>query len=77
MTCMTIYLQTDSSMWTTSNSNNFKLIAPGSRYAILQSSLNARASWSKDWKLYLNSTKSEHISIGKFENFYHLHSLVP
>ncbi len=41
-----------------------KLIAPLNRHDILQNSLNSSASWSKDWELDLNHTKSEHFSIG-------------
>ncbi len=49
--------------------NDVKLIAPHNHCEIIQSSLNVRASWSKDWELYLYPTKSEHISIGKSPSF--------
>ncbi len=44
-----------------------KLIAPRSRHAILQNALNI--SWSRDWELGFNSTKSEHLPIGNSPHF--------
>ncbi len=44
--------------------DDFKLIAPRNRHGILQNFLNIRAGWSKDWKLDLIPTKSEHLPIG-------------
>ncbi len=44
--------------------DDVKLIALRNRHDILQNSLNINASWSKDWELDLNPTKSEHLSIG-------------
>ncbi len=46
-----------------------KLIAPRNRHDILQNSLNSSASWSKDWELDLNPTKSEHLPIGNSRHF--------
>ncbi len=46
-----------------------KLIAPLSRHDIHQSSLNISASWSRDWELDLNPTKSEHLPIGNSPHF--------
>ncbi len=42
-----------------------KLIASLNHHDILQKFLNIRASWSRDWELDLNATKSEHLPIGK------------
>ncbi len=53
-----------------------KLIAPRNRHEILQNSLNSSASWSKDWELDLNPTKSEHLPISK-SPLRHLHPPVP
>ncbi len=39
------------------------------RHDILQNSLTSSASWSKDWELDLNPTKSEHLSIGNSSHF--------
>ncbi len=44
-------------------SDEVKRIAPRNRHDILQNPLNSSASWSKDWELDLNPTKSEHLSI--------------
>ncbi len=49
--------------------DDVKLIAPRNRHDILQNSLNKSASWSKDWELDLNPTKSEHLPIGNSSNF--------
>ncbi len=48
---------------------NVKLIAPRNRHYILQSSLNNNTSWSKDWELDFNPTKSEHLPIGNSPHF--------
>ncbi len=39
------------------------------RHDILQNSLNSSTSWSKDWELDLNPTKSEHLPIGNSSHF--------
>ncbi len=44
--------------------DDVKLIAPRNRRDILQNSLNVSVSWSKDWELDLNPTKSEPFPIG-------------
>ncbi len=44
-------------------------IAPRNRHDILQNSLNSSSSWSKDWELDLNPTKSEHLPIGNSPHF--------
>ncbi len=49
--------------------NDVKRIAPRNRHDILQNSLNSSASWSKDWELDLNPTKSEHLPIGNSSHF--------
>ncbi len=49
--------------------DDVKLIAPRNRYDILQNSLNISASWSRNWELDLNSTKSEHVPIGNSPRF--------
>ncbi len=49
--------------------DDVKLIAPRNRHDILQNSLNNSASWSKDWELDLNHTKSEHLPIGNPSHF--------
>ncbi len=41
-----------------------KLIASRNRDDVLQNPLNISVSWSKDWELDLNPTKSEHLPIG-------------
>ncbi len=53
------HLSADSPLY----ADDVKLIAPRNRHDILQNSLNINASWSKDWELDLNPTKSEHLSI--------------
>ncbi len=49
--------------------DDVKLIAPLNCHDILQNSRNSSASWSKDWELDLNHTKSEHLSIGNSPHF--------
>ncbi len=59
--------------------DNVKFIAPPrDRHDILQNPLNSSASWSKDWELDLNPTKSEHLPIGNSYTTYshHLHPSV-
>ncbi len=48
----------------TSNSS-----APRNRHDIPRNSLNISASWSRDWELDLNPTKSEHLPIGTSPHF--------
>ncbi len=43
--------------------DDVELIASRNRRDILQNSLNISASWSRDWKLDLNPTNSEHLAI--------------
>ncbi len=62
MTCPTACQQTASSIQMTLNS-------PRNRHDILQNSLNSSASWSKDWELNLNPTKSEHLPISNSSHF--------
>ncbi len=64
MICPTVFQETASSMQMTSNSSPRR-----NRHDILQNSLNISASWSKDWELDINPTKSEHLPIGKFPHF--------
>ncbi len=45
------------------------LFAPRNRHDILQNALNSSASWSKDWELDPNSTKSDHLPIGNSLHF--------
>ncbi len=54
------HLSADSPLY----ADDAKLIAPRNRHDILQNSLNISAIWSRDWKLNLNPTKSEHLPIG-------------
>ncbi len=49
--------------------DDVKLIVPRNHHDILQNSLNSSASWSKDWELELNPTKSEHLPIGNSSRF--------
>ncbi len=49
--------------------DDVKLIAPRNCHDILQNSLNSSASWSKDWELDLNPTKSELLPIGNSPHF--------
>ncbi len=53
-------LSADSLLYT----DDDQLIAPQSRHDILQNSLSIRASWSRDWDLDFNLTKSEHLPTG-------------
>ncbi len=49
-----------------------KLIALRNRHGILQNFLNVSASWSKDWELDLNPTKSDQLPIGRLRLLTHL-----
>ncbi len=49
--------------------DDVKLITPRNRHNILQNSLNISASWSRDWELDLNTTKSEHLPIVNSPHF--------
>ncbi len=49
--------------------DDVKHIAPRNRQDILQNYLNASASWSKDWGLDFNPTKSEHFPTGNSPHF--------
>ncbi len=58
------HLSADSRLY----ADDVKLIAPLNRHDILQTSLNISTSWSRDWELDLNTTKSEHLPIGSSPN---------
>ncbi len=50
--------------------DDVQLIAPPPNcHDILQNSLSSSTSWSKDWELDLNPTKSEHLPIGYSPHF--------